>query len=158
MSPEEVLMAELIRRPHWKVCATVAALSGGCHRRGHSQEGRTEEQGELIDVHAILYVEGQPEGHRDRQEARLQQVGTTARRQIEQLLGTQGVPHDLQVKVAKNWQQDPKLLGRLGFSSVRCAGLSRYAQDRSSDAAVSGIGRSCCASTSSVRPTASSPC
>jgi len=80
------------------------------------REGRTEEQGELIDVRAIIYVE------RDSQKgivigkggARLKHVGSTARRQIERLLGTK-VFLELRVKVAKNWQQDPKLLGRLGF-------------------------------------------
>ena len=115
--PEEVLMAELIRE---------AALEGVREELPHSlavvidevapREGRSDEQGALIDVHAILYVE------RDSQKgivigkggARLKKVGTTARRQIETLLGTK-VFLDLRVKVAKNWQQDPKLLGRLGF-------------------------------------------
>jgi GTP-binding protein Era len=41
-------------------------------------------------------------------------VGTAARGQIEKLLGTK-VFLDLRVKVAKNWQSDPKQLGRLGF-------------------------------------------
>ncbi len=111
--PEEVLMAELIRE---------AALEGVRDELPHSlavvidevtpREGRDD----LIDVHAILYVE------RDSQKgivigrggARLKQVGSTARSQIERLLGTK-VYLDLRVKVAKNWQQDPRQLGRLGF-------------------------------------------
>jgi len=115
--PEEVLMAELIRE---------AALEGVRDELPHSlavvidevspREDRSEEQGALIDVHAYIYVE------RDSQKgivigkggARLKEVGTNARRQIEKLLGTK-VYLDLRVKVAKNWQQDPKLLGRLGF-------------------------------------------
>jgi GTP-binding protein Era len=115
--PEEVLMAELIRE---------AALEGVRDELPHSlavvidevspREGRSEEQGPLIDVHAYIYVE------RDSQKgivigkggARLKEVGTNARHQIEKLLGTK-VYLDLRVKVAKNWQQDPKLLGRLGF-------------------------------------------
>ena len=115
--PEETLMAEFIRE---------AALEGVRDEMPHSlavvidefsvREGRTEEQGELIDVRAIIYVE------RDSQKgivigrggARLKEVGSTARRQIENLLGTK-VYLDLRVKVAKNWQQDPKQLGRLGF-------------------------------------------
>jgi len=115
--PEEVLMAELIRE---------AALEGVRDELPHSlavvidevssREGRSEEQGPLIDVHALVYVE------RDSQKgivigkggARLKEVGTNARHQIEKLLGTK-VYLDLRVKVAKNWQQDPKLLGRLGF-------------------------------------------
>jgi GTP-binding protein Era len=115
--PEEVLMAELIRE---------AALEGVRDELPHSlavviedvepREGRTPEQGELIDVHAVLYVE------RDSQKgivigkggARLREVGTAARTQIEKLLGTK-VYLDLRVKIAKNWQRDPKQLGRLGF-------------------------------------------
>jgi GTP-binding protein Era len=111
--PEEVLMAELIRE---------AALEGVRDELPHSlavvieevepREGRDD----LIDVHAILYVE------RDSQKgivigkggARLREVGTAARMQIEKLLGTK-VYLDLRVKIAKNWQRDPKQLGRLGF-------------------------------------------
>lgn len=111
--PEEVLMAELIRE---------AALEGVHDELPHSlavvidevspREGRDD----LIDVHAVLYVE------RDSQKgivigkggARLREVGTAARGQIEKLLGTR-VFLDLRVKVAKNWQRDPKQLGRLGF-------------------------------------------
>ena len=115
--PEETLMAELIRE---------AALEGVRDELPHSlavvideverRPGRSEEQGDLIDVHAILYVE------RDSQKgiiigkggARLREVGTAARLQIETLLGTK-VYLDLRVKIAKNWQRDPKQLGRLGF-------------------------------------------
>jgi GTP-binding protein Era len=111
--PEEVLMAELIRE---------AALEGVRDELPHSlavvieevspREGRDD----LIDVHAILFVE------RDSQKgivigkggARLREVGTAARTQIEKLLGTK-VYLDLRVKIAKNWQRDPKQLGRLGF-------------------------------------------
>ena len=46
--------------------------------------------------------------------SRLREVGTNARAGIEALLG-QRVYLDLHVKVAKDWQRDPKQLGRLGF-------------------------------------------
>ena len=67
-------------------------------------------------MHAIVYVE------RDSQKAivigsggsRLRDVGTGAPAQIEALLGTP-VYLDLHVKVAKDWQRDPKQLRRLGF-------------------------------------------
>jgi GTPase len=111
--PEEILMAELIRE---------AALEGVHDELPHSlavvidevtpREGRDD----LVDVYAVLYVE------RDSQKgivigkggARLREVGTAARGQIEKLLGTK-IYLDLRVKVAKNWQSDPKQLGRLGF-------------------------------------------
>ena len=46
--------------------------------------------------------------------ARLKDVGSRARRQIEALLGTK-VYLDLHVKIAKDWQRNPKQLRRLGF-------------------------------------------
>ncbi len=114
--PEEVLMAELIRE---------AALEGVRDELPHSlavvieevspREGRGDLD-PLVDVRANLFVE------RDSQKgivigkggARLREVGTAARTQIEKLLGTK-VYLDLRVKIAKNWQRDPKQLGRLGF-------------------------------------------
>ncbi len=115
--PEEVLMAELIRE---------AALEGVRDELPHSlavvidevsvRQNRSAEQGDLTDVRAILYVErpSQKGIVIGRGGARLKEVGTNARRQIETLLGTQ-IYLELRVKVAKDWQQDPKLLGRLGF-------------------------------------------
>ena len=111
--PEELLMAEFIRE---------AALEGVRDELPHSlavvidEVSPRDDRDDLIDVHAILYVE------RDSQKgiiigkggARLREVGTAARGQIEKLLGTK-VYLDLRVKVAKNWQSDPKQLGRLGF-------------------------------------------
>ena len=46
--------------------------------------------------------------------SRMKQVGTRARREIEALLGVP-VYLDIRVKVAKDWQRDPKQLRRLGF-------------------------------------------
>jgi GTP-binding protein Era len=71
---------------------------------------------DLTDVHALMYLERPsqkpimlgPNG------ARLQAVGTKARHQIEALLGTK-VYLDLHIKIAKDWQRDPKQLRRLGF-------------------------------------------
>ena len=71
---------------------------------------------DLVEVYANLYVE------RDSQKgiiigkggSRLKEVGATARAQIERLLGRK-VFLALHVKVAKDWQRDPKQLGRLGF-------------------------------------------
>ena len=46
--------------------------------------------------------------------ARLKEVGSRARQQIEAFLGTK-IYLDLRVKVAKDWQRNPKQLRRLGF-------------------------------------------
>ena len=74
------------------------------------------ESGGVVDVYANVWVERDSQkgiiiGHRG---ARLTEVGTRARKEIEALLG-QRVYLKLHVKVAKEWQRDPKQLGRLGF-------------------------------------------
>jgi GTP-binding protein Era len=74
------------------------------------------EPGGLIDIHANIWVE------RDSQKSiiigkggsRLKVVGSQARAEIEKLLGRR-VFLGIRVKVAPDWQRDPKQLGRLGF-------------------------------------------
>lgn len=115
-APEEILVAELVRE---------AALDGLRDELPHSvavvveemrlREDRPEDK-PLLDVHANLFVE------RDSQKgiiigpkgSRLRDIGTRARQQIQALLGTQ-VHLDLHVKVAKDWQRDPRQLRKLGF-------------------------------------------
>ena len=112
----EISVAELIRE---------AALEGVNDELPHSiavvveeivpREGRSADR-PLTDVRAFLFVE------RDSQKAivigkggsRLKYVGTKARKGIEELLGVP-VYLDLHVKIAKDWQKDPKQLRRLGF-------------------------------------------
>jgi GTP-binding protein Era len=45
---------------------------------------------------------------------RIKDVGSKSRAEIEKLLG-QKVFLNIRVKVAPDWQRDPKQLGRLGF-------------------------------------------
>jgi GTP-binding protein Era len=111
--PEHLLAAELIRE---------AALEGVRDELPHSiavvvdemapRDGRDD----LIDVYAHLFVErpSQKAIVIGTKGARLRDVGTHARKQIEALLGAK-VFLDLRVKVAKDWQRDPKQLRRLGF-------------------------------------------
>jgi len=111
--PEQVLVAELIRE---------AALEGVRDELPHSIAVVVEEMGprpdrdQLTDVHALMYVErpSQKSIVIGAKGARLKEVGTRARHEIEALLGTR-VYLDLRVKVAKDWQRDPKQLRRLGF-------------------------------------------
>src|SRR6266545_316280 len=114
--PEEALVAELIRE---------AALEGVRDELPHSIAVVVEEMGlrerrpadkPLLDVYANLYLERDSQkgiviGHKG---SRLREVGATARRQIEAILGTP-VYLDLHIKIAKNWQTDPKHLRKLGF-------------------------------------------
>ncbi len=112
--PEAVMVAELVRE---------AALEGVRDELPHSlavvveemvaTEGRRDG---MLTVHANLFVERESQKGIviGRGGSRLRDVGSTARRAIEALLG---VPVNLQlrVKVAKDWQRDPKQLRRLGF-------------------------------------------
>ena len=111
--PDETRIAELIRE---------AALEGVRDELPHSiavvideilpREGRDD----LLDVHASLIVE------RESQKAivigkkgsRMRDVGSRARQGIAELLGKK-IFLDLHVKVLKDWQRDPRYLGRLGF-------------------------------------------
>lgn len=113
---EEDLAAELIRE---------AALDGVRDELPHSiavtidemtmRPDRPEDK-PLLDIHANLYVERDSQkgiiiGHKG---SRLREVGQRARLQIEKLLGVP-VYLDLHVKVAKDWQRDPRQLRKLGF-------------------------------------------
>jgi GTP-binding protein Era len=108
--PEQVMVAELVRE---------AALEGVRDELPHSIAVVVEEmirEGGLTKIYADIYVE------RTSQKAivigakasRLKDVGTRARAEIEGLLGTK-VYLDLHVRVAKDWQRDPKQLRKLGF-------------------------------------------
>ncbi len=111
-SPIETRIAELIRE---------AALEGVRDELPHSLAVSIDEISrpagrDLTLVHATVHVE------RDSQKpivlgtggARLRDVGTAARRQVEALLGGR-VYLDLHVNVLKDWQRDPRQLRRLGF-------------------------------------------
>ena len=120
--PQQVMIAELVRE---------AALEGVRDELPHSlavvvdeiadpdderEVGRIKGAGGRLQVRVSLVVE------RDSQKAiiigkggrRLKEVGVTARKGIEQLLGRK-VYLDLHVRTAKDWQSDPKALARLGF-------------------------------------------
>lgn len=114
---EDDRIAELIRE---------AALEGVRDELPHSLAASVDDREErepdadgkpgLLEIYASLYVE------RDSQKgivigkggSRLRDVGERARREIEALLGRR-VYLSLRVKVLKEWQRDPKALGKLGF-------------------------------------------
>jgi GTP-binding protein Era len=112
--PEAVLVAELIRE---------AALEGVRDELPHSIAVVVEEMAPrpdrtdgLIDIYAHLFLERESQkgiviGHHG---SRLKAVGSNARRSIEALLGSP-VYLDLHIKIAKEWQRDPRQLRRLGF-------------------------------------------
>jgi GTPase len=105
-------IAEIIRE---------SALEGVRDELPHSiavtiEDIATRDTGSMTDIHANVIVERDSQkaiiiGHKG---SRLRDVGARARAQIEPLVGT-NVFLKLHVRVAKEWQRDPKQLGRLGF-------------------------------------------
>lgn len=106
-----------------RICELIreAALEGVHDELPHSLAVTIDEMGQregrnIFDIHANVWVE------RDSQKAiiigkgatRIKDVGSKSRAEIEKLLG-QKVFLNIRVKVAPDWQRDPKQLGRLGF-------------------------------------------
>lgn len=114
--PEDIMIAELIRE---------AALEGVRDELPHSIAVVLDEMAlrpdrpadrPLMDIYAVVYVERESQKHIviGKGGSRLKEVGTDARKAISELLGVP-VHLDLRVKIAKDWQRDPKQLDRLGF-------------------------------------------
>lgn len=110
---EELMFADLIRE---------AAIQELYEELPHSVMVTIEEMGErkngkIFDISATLHVE------RDSQKgiiigpqgSKLKAIGTLARKSIENIVGMQ-VFLQIHVKVSKEWQTDPKLLAKLGFT------------------------------------------
>ena len=108
----ESRIAELVRE---------AALEGVSDELPHSlavtiDDMVDRDDKDLLEIYANLWVERDSQkgiviGHKG---SRLQDVGARARAEIETLVGRQ-VFLSMRVKVAREWQRDPKQLGRLGF-------------------------------------------
>jgi GTP-binding protein Era len=111
--PEQHLVAELIREQ---------ALALVRDELPHSVAVLVDEMGpdpdreDLLVIRATLFVErpSQKPIVLGRRGAVLREIGTRARAELEALLGAH-VFLDLHVKVAKEWQRDPRQLARLGF-------------------------------------------
>ena len=110
---EELMFADLIRE---------AAIEELYEELPHSvmvtiEEMGERENGKIFDISATLHVE------RDSQKgiiigpqgSKLKAIGTLARKSIENIVGMQ-VYLQIHVKVSKEWQTDPKLLAKLGFT------------------------------------------
>jgi GTPase len=106
-----------------RICELIreAALEGVHDELPHSlavtiDEMNQREGKDMVDIHANVWVE------RDSQKGiivgrggdRIKDVGSKSRIEIEKLIG-QKVFLNIRVKVAPDWQRDPKQLGRLGF-------------------------------------------
>ena len=112
---DEAMIAEFVRE---------AALEGVRDELPHSiavvveemNEKPRKDGGTTLFIYASMYVERESQKSIviGRRGERLRRIGSEARAQIEERLG-RPVYLDLHVKVAKDWQRDPKKLGRLGF-------------------------------------------
>ena len=115
----EQLICELIRE---------AAMRDALQELPHSIMVTIDEMSErepngtrpFYDIHASIHVERDSQtgiilGH---QGQRLKDIGMRARKDIERELGAR-IFLGLHVKVSKEWQRDPKLLERLGFSDKK---------------------------------------
>ncbi len=120
MYPTDTVTDESIES---RICELIreSALEGVHDELPHSlavtiDEMNEREDGSMVDIHANVWVE------RDSQKgiiigkggSRLREVGAVSRKEIEKLIGKK-VFLGLRVKVAKEWQRDPKQLGKLGF-------------------------------------------
>lgn len=112
---QELMFADLIRE---------AAIEELYEELPHSVMVTIDEMGErddgkIFDISASLHVE------RDSQKgiiigpqgSKLKAIGSLARKSIENLVGMQ-VFLQIHVKVSKEWQKDPKLLAKLGFTDA----------------------------------------
>ena len=108
----ELLIAEFIRE---------AAIKDTFQEVPHSivvtiENYAKRENKELVDINATIHVERDSQKPMliGKQGSKLKEIGTNARAQIENYLGSK-VYLSLHVKVSKDWQKDPKALTKLGF-------------------------------------------
>jgi GTP-binding protein Era len=112
---QELMIADLIRE---------AAIEELFEELPHSvmvtiDEMGERENGKIFDISATLHIE------RDSQKgiiigpqgSKLKAIGSLARKSIENLVGIK-VFLKIHVKVSKDWQKDPKLLAKLGFTDA----------------------------------------
>jgi GTP-binding protein Era len=114
--PEMVMIAELVREAalegvHDELPHSIAVVIEDMVLRADRPDDRP-----LMDIYAHVFVERESQKHIviGKGGSRLKEVGTTARLSISKLLGVP-VYLDIRVKIAKDWQRDPKQLQRLGF-------------------------------------------
>ena len=108
----ELIVSEFIRE---------AAIEGTFQEVPHSivvtiEELKKRENKDLIDIRATIHVERDSQKPMliGKQGSKLKEIGTKARIEIENYLGSK-IYLSLHVKVSKDWQKDPKSLARFGF-------------------------------------------
>lgn len=111
--PEKTVIAEFIREKAIEVTHEEVPYSIAVE----VDEVKKREDKELIDVYAVLYIEKESQkgiiiGKGGK---KLKEIGTRARKDIQNLLGSQ-VYLDIRVKVKKDWRKDEKEIHRFGYN------------------------------------------
>ena len=109
--PRDVLLAEIVREK-----ALALTRQEVPHSIGVVVEETIERKDGLTEIHASIFVEraSQKGIVIGKGGAMLKEIGTRARTELEWILGGK-VFLRLQVKVAKEWQRDPRLIERMGY-------------------------------------------
>lgn len=110
--PERFLAAELIREKVFRLTGEEIPYASAVTIDSFSEEDRDK----LVTIHATIHVERDSQKGIiiGKQGAKLKEIGTAARKDLERMLGVK-VFLKLFVRVQKNWSRDTKALERFGY-------------------------------------------
>jgi len=110
--PERFLAAELIREKVFRLTGEEIPYASAVTIDSFSEEDRDT----LVTIHATIHVERDSQKGIiiGKQGAKLKEIGTAARKDLERMLGTK-VFLKLYVRVQKNWSRDTRALDRFGY-------------------------------------------
>lgn len=110
--PERFLAAELIREKVFRLTGEEIPYAAAVTVDSFKQQPN----GSLVHIHATIHLERESQKGivLGRKGAKIKQIGSAARKDIERMLGTK-VFLALFVRVQKNWSKDAKALRKLGY-------------------------------------------
>jgi GTP-binding protein Era len=110
--PERFLAAELIREKVFRLTGEEIPYASAVTIDSFAEEDRDK----LVTIHATIHVERDSQKGIiiGKQGAKLKEIGTAARKDLERMLDTK-VFLKLFVRVQKNWSRDTKALDRFGY-------------------------------------------
>jgi GTP-binding protein Era len=110
--PERFLAAELIREKVFRLTGEEIPYASAVTIDSFAEEDRDK----LVTIHATIHVERESQKGIiiGKQGAKLKEIGTAARKDLERMLDTK-VFLKLFVRVQKNWSRDTKALDRFGY-------------------------------------------
>ncbi len=110
--PERFIAAEMIREKVFRLTGQEIPYSTAVTIESFSEK----KKGSLVKIHATIHVERASQKGMiiGKNGSKLKMIGTEARKEIEQMVGTK-VFLKLFVRVHKNWSKDTKALRRFGY-------------------------------------------